>query len=60
MKIHLVLTCEKVGASDGSVNYFAKNDFKQFKKLFDYDFGPEWKKNLGIDCLSAELQIIRL
>ena len=25
------LTCEKVGASEGSVNDFAKNDFKQFK-----------------------------
>ena len=45
------LTCEKVGASDGSVNYFAKNDFKQFKKLFDYDFGP-MEEELGIDCFS--------
>ena len=45
------LTCEKVGASDGSVNYFAKNDFKQFKKLFDYDFGP-MEEELGINCFS--------
>lgn len=45
------LTCEKVGANDGSVNYFAKNDFKQFKALFDYDFEP-MEKALGIDCFS--------
>ena len=43
------LTCEKVGANDGSVNYFAKNDFKQFRALFDYDFAP-MEKELGIDC----------
>ena len=43
------LTCEKVGANEGSVNYFAKNDFEQFKALFDYDFGP-MEKELGIDC----------
>lgn len=43
------LTCEKVGANEGSVNYFAKNDFKQFKALFDYDFSP-MEKELGIDC----------
>lgn len=43
------LTCEKVGANDGSVNYFAKNDFKQFMKLFDYDFKPI-EEELGIDC----------
>lgn len=43
------LTCEKVGANDGSVNYFAKNDFKQFKLLFDYDFKP-MEAELGIDC----------
>ena len=43
------LTCEKVGANDGSVNYFAKNDFKQFMKLFDYDF-KTMEEELGIDC----------
>ena len=43
------LTCEKVGTNDGSVNYFAKNDFKQFMKLFDYDFKP-MEEELGIDC----------
>lgn len=43
------LTCEKVGASEGSVNYFAKNDFRQFKNLFEYDFKP-MEEELGIDC----------
>ena len=32
------ITSEKVGANDGTVNYFAKNDFRIFKKLFDFDF----------------------
>ncbi|MBP5773026.1 MAG: ATP-binding protein [Eubacterium sp.] len=45
------LTCEKVGASEGSVNDFAKNDFKQFKKLFDFDF-KKIEKELDIDCFS--------
>lgn len=45
------ITCEKVGANDGSVNYFAKNDFKAFKQLFDYDFS-EIESKLGIDCFS--------
>lgn len=48
------LTCEKVGASDGSVNYFARNDFKAYKELFDYDFS--WlEEELGIDCFSRIL-----
>lgn len=45
------ITCEKVGANDGSVNHFAKNDFRVFKNLFDYDF-TEIEKELGIDCFS--------
>lgn len=45
------ITCEKVGANDGSVNYFAKGDFEAFKELFDYDFAPVEEK-LGIDCFS--------
>ena len=45
------LTCEKMGANDGSVNHFAENDFKQFKALFDYDF-TEMEKTLGIDCFT--------
>lgn len=32
------ITCEKVGANDGSVNAFAKNDFQVFMNLFHYDF----------------------
>lgn len=43
------ITCEKIGASEGSVNHFAKNDFKQFQSLFDYDFS-EMENKLGIDC----------
>jgi predicted AAA+ superfamily ATPase len=46
------LTCEKVGATDGSVNQFAKNDFKIFKALFDYDFKP-LEEALGINCFSV-------
>lgn len=45
------ITCEKVGASEGSVNYFAKSDFKAFKELFDFDFS-KIEKTLGIDCFS--------
>ncbi len=46
------LTCEKVGAKEGTVNQFAKNDFKIFKALFDYDFS-ELERELGIDCFSV-------
>ena len=46
------MTCERVGASeDGSVNLFAKHDYRIFKKLFDFDFGPI-EADLGIDCFS--------
>ena len=45
------ITCEKVGANDGSVNVFAKNDFKVFYNLFHYDFSFI-EKELGIDCFS--------
>jgi hypothetical protein len=45
------ITCEKVGANEGSVNYFAKGDFKAFKELFDYDFSS-LEEYLGIDCFS--------
>lgn len=45
------ITCEKVGANDGSVNNFAKNDFRVFKALFDYDF-TKIEQALGIDCFS--------
>lgn len=45
------LTCEKVGVNDGSVNEFAKNDFKVFMNLFNYDFRPI-EAALGINCFS--------
>ena len=45
------ITCEKVGASDGSVNGLVANDFRIFKKLFDYDFKPI-ESALGIDCFT--------
>lgn len=45
------LTCEKVGANDGSVNRFAKNDFRVFMNLFNYDFRPI-EEALGINCFS--------
>jgi hypothetical protein len=45
------ITCEKIGARDGSVNYFALNDFRVFRELFAYDFGALEEK-LGIDCFS--------
>lgn len=45
------ITCEKTGANEGSVNYFAKSDFKAYKELFDYNFG--WiEQELGIDCFA--------
>lgn len=46
------ITCEKVGANDGSVNHFAKNDFKAFMNLFHYDFAY-LEEALGIDCFST-------
>ena len=32
------LVSEKVGANEGSVNHFVKNDLRVFRQLFDYDF----------------------
>ena len=45
------LTCEKVGASNGSVNNFVQSDFKIFKELFDYDFS-KIEEELDINCFS--------
>ena len=45
------ITCEKVGAGEGSVNYFAKNDFKAFRDLFFFDFN-RIEEALGIDVFS--------
>ena len=46
------MTSEKVGANDGTVNHFAKADFKVFKNLFDYDFS-KIEDDLGIDCFTT-------
>ena len=46
------ITCEKVGANEGSVNHFAKNDFKAFMDLFHYDFSY-LESALGVDCFST-------
>ncbi len=46
------ITCEKVGAKNGTVNQFAENDFKIFKQLFDYDFGT-LEKGLDINCFTV-------
>ena len=45
------ITCEKVGANEGSVNYFAKGDFRAFLDLFHYDFSA-LEEYMGIDCFS--------
>jgi hypothetical protein len=45
------LTCEKTGAQSGSVNLLARNDFRAFKDLFDYDFS-KIEHALQIDCFS--------
>ncbi len=46
------MSCEKVGARDGTVNKLAKGDFTIFKALFDYDFTP-LEDELGIDCFKV-------
>ena len=46
------LTCERAGASEGSVNHFARADFRIFKNPFDFDFTPI-ERDLGIDCFSV-------
>lgn len=48
------ITCEKVGANEGSVNHFAKNDFKIFKALFDYNFS-KIEEELDINCFKIIL-----
>ena len=45
------LVSEKVGANQGSVNTFALNDFRIFRELFRYDFGPI-ERALDINCFS--------
>ena len=46
------LTAERVGAREGSVNHFAKNDFRIFRNLFHFDF-TEIEKELSIDCFTT-------
>lgn len=46
------LTAERIGAGEGSVNHFARNDFKIFQNLFQYDFGP-LEADLEIDCFTT-------
>lgn len=46
------LMMERVGERDGSVNHFAKNDFKVFRALFHYDFSAI-EADLGIDCFTT-------
>jgi predicted AAA+ superfamily ATPase len=46
------MSCEKVGAREGTVNKFAKGDFAIFKALFDYDF-TLLEDELGIDCFKV-------
>lgn len=43
------MTCEKVGASEGTVNLLVENDLEIIRKLFHYDF-TEIEEALGIDC----------
>lgn len=45
------ITCEKTGAREGTVNVFAKSDFKIFKDLFHYDFS-HLERELDINCFS--------
>ena len=46
------MVSEKVGANQGTVNEFAKSDFKIFKQLFDYDLSA-MEKELEINCFSV-------
>ncbi len=48
------MVSEKVGATEGTVNEFAKNDFAVFKQLFDYDFSA-LEQALGIHCFDIIL-----
>ena len=46
------LTAERRGAGEGTVNRFAKNDFRIFRNLFHFDFS-EIETALDIDCFST-------
>lgn len=45
------LTCEKVGASQGSVNTFAVSDCEVFRELFHFNFS-KLEADLGVNCFS--------
>ena len=45
------LTCEKVGAGNGSVNDLVRSDFRIMQRLFSFDFRPI-EEALGIRCFS--------
>ncbi len=49
------LTCERVGAREGSVNRFALQDLAIFYQLFHYDFSS-LEADLGIDCFRTLTQ----
>lgn len=51
MENPFTITCENVGPRQGTVNKFAKADFKIFLELFNYDFSGI-EQELGIDCFS--------
>ena len=46
------LVCEKHGASEGSVQQFAKNDMEIFRQLLSYDFHP-LEEATGIHCFDV-------
>lgn len=46
------LTAERIGSGDGSVNHFARADFRIFRRLFHFDFGS-LEQDLGIDCFTT-------
>ncbi len=51
MENPFTITCENAGPRQGTVNRFAKADFKIFLELFNYDFSGI-EQELGIDCFS--------
>ncbi len=46
------ITCEKVGAKEGSVRALARLDYQCFRTLFHYDF-TKLEKELDISCFSV-------
>ncbi|MSV25597.1 ATP-binding protein [Selenomonas sp. WCA-380-WT-3B 3/] len=46
------LVCEKHGASEGSVQKFARSDLDIFRRLLSYDF-REMEQALGLNCFSV-------